>query len=254
MNTHQLIFELTPFSISISELQGTNATQKATLLFSGKTEHEMKGELTDFFQNQSFLNSYTDYSLSWVSDQSVLIPMSIFKNEYAATFFETCFVRKSLLSSVSYNVIQEKSLVNVFEIPSWITPFFVRKFPRIVILHGLTSLIRGEQDYPGKGHFVHLAIYKQFVYILIKENHHIQFSNSFSYKTADDVLYYTSFVLKQESLSVDMCTLKIHLAAECNNDITTDFIENWNLISDFKQINRLPITPNSLVKHHLSCV
>ena len=101
----------------------------------------------------------------------------------------------------------EFSGVNIYEIPVWVKSFFVTRFPRMLLQHEGTHLLRGLLA--GSTYKLKMVLSLQenhFILAAIKESE-IKYYNTFEYQTVEDVIYHVAHLLQQNNWTEDDGTL-----------------------------------------------
>ena len=136
--------------------------------------------------------------MSCSEKQTTLVPVNVFNESDKESIFVLSFGRQVQNDEIDYNRLPMQGVVNVFSIPLWVKSFFVMRFPRIVIQHEGTHLIRGVfsgQTFKLK---TKLVIHEAHFLLLIVQENNLQFYSSFEWSTLEDIVYYYSFSIQQQ--------------------------------------------------------
>jgi hypothetical protein len=247
-----LAFELTSHSFTISEIHEQEVNILTHCVFNSSSEREMKQEMQLAMSAIPMTQEYEFQTLSWVSKQCTLVPTSIFKASSIASIYSLCFTKEAITNDLDYNTIGEGNCVSIFEIPLWLKSFFVIRYPRIIIQHAMTNLVRSMLD-TGKGTNIHLSLFKDTFYLGIVKNNELLLTNVYEYTNEDDLLYFVSFAIQQNEISFDKGKIHLHLSQEADEELINKFYSKWNSMSNFKTYT-FQHSPNSLLKQQLTCV
>jgi hypothetical protein len=247
-----LAFELSSYSFTIAEIRNQEVFILNHTVFSSNTEREMKQDIQLAMSSIPVTVNYDDQTLSWVSKQCSVVPTSIFKASNSSAIYNACFSKEAIMNDLDYNVISEGNCVTVFEIPLWLKSFFVIRYPRIVIQHATSNLLRSAFEKMNRTE-IHLSVFNGFFTLVILKNNALVITNTYDYTNEDDLLYYVSFCIQQNELSFDKGTIHIHLSEEADKELVNLFYTKWKMISNFKSF-QLQNIPYSLTKQQLTCV
>lgn len=251
-NKLQLAFELSSVSFTISEIRNNEVLILNHTFFSGNTEREMKQDIQLALTVIPTTENYEEFTLSWVSKQCTVVPTPIFKASSMSAIYSTCFSKEAITNDLDYNVISEGNCVTIFEIPLWLKSFFVIRYPRIILQHSLSHLLRSVLE-KGNETEIHLAIYATYFHLVMVKSNVLLLANTYEYTNEDDLLYYTSFSIQQNEISFDKGNLYLHTSEESNKELVDLFYTKWKTISNFKSYT-IQNQSYSLIKQQLTCV
>lgn len=198
----QLTFVLSENALSVAALDGDQVTPLGTVVFQGRKDFQYKEQIQEFLAKLDInQKEYDEYSLSWFNPLSALVPMNIFGASSAEAIYKTCFTQETAANDIDYNRVSELSLVNVFDIPLWVKSFFVIRYPRIVMQHEGSHLLRGIFSGPTFKLGVHIVLHAQHFQLVIVKHNALLFYNTFEAHAVEDILYYTAFSLQQQGLN-----------------------------------------------------
>lgn len=201
--------------------------------FANKTDFYYKEQLQQLIDKHNFHNSeYEEHLLMWYSPVSTLIPMNLLENSNPKTLLEYSFSDQKLQYDADYNRIPELSIINIYEIPLWVKSFFVMRFPKIVMQHLGTGLIRGIFNTGSFKPTVHLFLAKQYALMLFVKHNELKLYNSFEYSNENDLIYYTLNALTQVDALNDSGAIILHSLADDDSAITEAFTANWAKLID----------------------
>ena len=254
MSKSHLAFLLSEHSLSVVELIDQSVFEIGSITFEGKKDFQYKEQIQSFLADKGLLNKeYDDYSLSWFSPLSTLVPMNVFGASSAKSIFQACFMKSMVTNDVDYNRIAELSLVNIFEIPLWAKSFFVIRYPRIVIQHEGSIFLRGIFSNATFKTGVHIVLHQQHCMILIVKQGNLLFYNTFESVHEEDVIYYLSFSLQQQNLLNDDLSLYMYDSKDCPEKRKDNILEQ---IKNLKELNKFSIidTNHLQFKYQQTCV
>lgn len=198
MQKNQLVFRISDSSFTGSLLQGEILTVLFHEHFQSKSEQACKEQLQRAIE-QADLTRYTidEVSLAWFSPYASLVPVNVFAVSDPKTLFHSTFESADERHEIDFNRISELGIVNVFDIPFWIKSFFVTRFPRIVLQHETTHVLRGIFSKPTFKPAIHLSIVDDWFQLIFVKHNQLLFYNTFHFTNAADILYYLSFSAQQ---------------------------------------------------------
>jgi hypothetical protein len=254
MSKTHLEFVLSETTFSATLIDGESITQLGSVRFLVKKEFQIKEQIQQFLESKDLINSeYDDYSLSWSSKLSTLVPMNIFAVSSAADIFHASFTNEIISNDIDYNRLAELSIVNIYEIPLWIKSYFVIRYPRIIIQHEGSHFLRGIFSNSTFKLGTHIVLHDtSFMLVLVKHSE-LLFYNQFDYSNEDDILYYLTFSLKQKQLLGEEGQLFIHETADANPDFKENFLSKVKLLTDLKKMTVMD-SKHLSVKYQNTCV
>ena len=168
-------------------------------LFKDKKDHSYKKQLEDFIAECGLRNlDFDEQTISWITIRSTLVPANIFGESNPEKIYRLCFGDETPKDHIDYNRIPEQGIVNLFEIPLWVKSFFVIKYPRSIIQHEGSHVIRGLFSEPSFKLKTTLVIYNDFFLMCIAKENKLQFYTVFDYHFIDDIVYHLMFTLQQK--------------------------------------------------------
>ena len=226
----------------------------SSLVFDATNDDQKKQAVSAHFDANSFLSDdYDDVTLAWSTKRSTLVPNNVFAESSPVSIFELCYGKQEVNDDIDYNRISELSIINVFEIPIWIKRFFVLKFPRIVIQHEGTHVLRSVMHQDTFKTKATVVLHKGYFQLTIVKHNNLEFYSYFDYQSHDDVLYHLLFTLQQKELTNEKGFLEFASGADADTTILSGIQENVKKIKDIDQLEvRLP--NNFISKSQLLCV
>ncbi len=254
MSKTHLEFILSETSFSASWMNENSVTFIGAITFQSKKDFQIKEQIQQFLESNELINTeYDEYSLSWSTRLSTLVPMNIFSVSSASDIFQACFTNEIISNDIDYNRLAELSIVNIYEIPLWVKSFFVIKYPRIIMQHEGSHFLRGIFS---NGTFklgIHLAFHENYFLLIVVKHNELLFYNHFDYNNEDDVLYYLTFTLKQKQLLGEEGQLFLHETKETNPNFMTHFLSNIKQLTDMKKLTVMD-SKHLSVKYQNTCV
>ena len=192
----------------VSDSSGIHLRKEYT--FSDKKDYRYKEQLEEYFSDSGLKNhDFDEYTVSWSAFRSTLIPANIFGESKPEVLFKLCYGSETPISHIDYNRIPEQGLVNLYEIPLWVKSFFVLKFPRSIIQHEGSHVVRGifsESSFKLKSTLIVYSNY--FLLTIVKENK-LHFYSMFDFQELDDIVYHLMFTLQQKDFIGETGTIQL---------------------------------------------
>jgi hypothetical protein len=222
--------------------------------FTDHQEHRIKEQLTAFFDKTGLRSAHFDeHILSWSVQKSTLIPSNVFSESTPDDLYRLCFGKPLDSGTIDYNRIPEHGIVNLFHLPSWVKSFFVLNFPRSIIQHEGTHLLRGILSQQAFRLKANLLIYPgYFLLTLVKENK-LLFYSQFDQNSPEDIVYHTLFVLQQKELMEEPLRIEICNGVGIDHVICDEVILNLNKIASL-QAREISYSGELIQKSILLCV
>ena len=222
--------------------------------FTDRQEHRIKEQLREFFDKTGLkLAHFDEHLVSWSVQKSTLIPSNVFSESTPDDLYRLCFGKPSESGTIDYNRIPEHGIVNLFQLPSWVKSFFVLNFPRSIIQHEGSHLLRGILAQNAFRLKASLIIYPgYFLLTLVKENK-LLFYSQFDQQSPEDIIYHTFFVLQQKELMDEQIRVEVCNGVGVDRSICDEVIVNMNKISSLKT-SELSYSGELIQKSILLCV
>lgn len=210
MSKNHLAIDINASAVRFVKLNGDFVLQEKVFSFLDKQDYRYKQQLEDFWNQTGWKEpDFDDISLSWSEKQTTLVPANVFNESDKESIFLLSYGKTVQNEEIDYNRIPMQGLVNVYSIPFWVKSFFVLRFPRIVIQHEGTHLIRGlfsGQTFKLKSKLV--LHENHFLLVMAKENN-LKFYSSFEWNTIEDIVYYYSFSIQQQGYNQQLNELEV---------------------------------------------
>lgn len=253
MNQH-LGINISESYVEFSVLKGSTVAKRMGFPYSGKTNDDRKNAVRAIIDEQSELSQdFENVTLAWCHTHSTLVPSSVFSESTPQEIFRLCFGEDTDQRTIDHNRIFELSVVNVYAVPDWIKSLFVIKFPRIIMQHAGTHQIRevlGSNAFYPKAT---LVIHEDFFRITITHHNELAFYSSFSYQTAEDIVYHLNFVLQQKEMLNQKGTIELSVATNGEKATAESVLAALERIQHLKQMKQ-ELKDAFLIKSQLLCV
>lgn len=201
---HQLSIELTDSKIRFAILKDKSIVKN----FSENIKEKSRSEVERVIKSNDDLQfDFGDVTLSFSEQKSTLVPVQMISESKPEKLFKFCY--GDVKENIDYNRIPELGVANIFQIPLWVKSAFVINFPVINIYHANTIFLKGifnETVFKPKAH---LLIYEDHFNLVLVSKTHLLLSNSFTFKSDDDVVYHLLFALDQKE--IDRKEVEAHL-------------------------------------------
>jgi hypothetical protein len=253
MEGKQLAIELSPSSVRLTSLNSGQVSAIHSFDFSEKQDFRYKEQLDQIFEESGLKNSpHDEYTVSWTSEKTTLVPGNVFGETDAESVFRLCFGNQTASQDIDYNRIPEAGLINVFEVPYWVKSYFVLRHPRSIIQHESTMVLRNLMQNPAYRLKILLIPYeKHFLLTLVKDGK-LQFYSVFDYQQAEDILYHFMFTLQQKELLQEGDLIWVN-GLGANSALKEAFIEQYQRVSELKKI-QLSFNQEFILNSHKLCV
>lgn len=254
MNKTHLEFILSEYSLTAVKASGDTFEPIGFLKFSAKKEFQIKEQIQQFLSDHQLTETeFDEYSLSWFSPSSTLVPMNVFGASSAVDIFHACYTKPVVTNDIDYNRIAELSLVNVYDIPLWVKSFFVIRYPRIVLQHEGSVFLRGIFATSSFPLSVHIVLHQQHFILTIVKHNRLLFYNIYECGNENDLLYYLTFSLQQQNLTREEGNLFIYPSEEAGDELFNNTLSGIAKINDLKHLT-IRDTENSPYKYQQLCV
>ena len=253
MSSRQLAIELSEVGVRFSEISmGVISTFEH--LFKDRQEYKFRDVMDEFYAQTGLKEKdFDEYTLSWSAERSTLVPSNIFGESNPVELFNLCFGKDIPAGTIDYNRIPEHGIVNIYQIPDWVKSYIVTRFPRTVLQHENSHLIRGLfADSTFRLAILLIPYGTYFSLIMAKENKLI-YSSHFDYQSIEDVVYHLAFVLQQKELMNQEGKLRITQGIGSGSEFSEELI---NQLSKFPDLSKLTLLndPHFITNAQRLCV
>lgn len=182
----------------------------------------------------------TDFESVFVVHQNYLntiVPNKVFdKNELAAYLKFT--VKTLATDAFDYDEISSIAAKNVYVPYTNINNFLFQNFGAFEFKHHATVLIEKLLKH-NKGKQMYLHVSKNHMDIVVLNDDHLQFYNSFEYNSKEDLIYYVLFTAEQLKMDTEEFRLTLLGDIEKDSDLYTILYKYIRHISFFESGNTL---------------
>ena len=186
----QLAIEISENAVRFARLLDTEVQSVDVFFFKDKTDVRYKEQLDDIVKDKGYRNEeFDDYSLSWCSSFSSLLPNNVYSEVNEEDVISLAFKDKIPHDSIDHNRIPELSIVNIFSIPLWVKSFFVIRFPRIVMQHEGSHLLHGLLSAGSFNLQVAIVLHEDNFNITISNKNELLFYSYFDYQNIQLYFY-----------------------------------------------------------------
>ena len=172
-----------------------------------------------FNSNKELTKSYNDVLVLHSNNLSAFVPTELFDEDYLASYlqfntkvFETDFF--------TFDSLVPHKINNVYIPYVNMNNFFIDHFGTFTYKHSSTILVAElleiSKKYSNKTMFV--AVSEAHFEIVVAQNEHLLFYNSFEYQTPEDFIYYLLFTAEQLQLNTE--TFDLQLLGDISEDST----------------------------------
>lgn len=199
MSKRHLAIEIHTGAVRFIKLDGSFVVSHHDFKFTDRQDYRYNPQLTDFLEQAGIKEiDFDESSISWADKQSTLVPSNVFNESTAQDILTLSYGNKFEGNEVDYNRIIDPNVVNVHYLPFWLKSFFVVKFPRVVIQHEATHLLRGLFKGATFKLKALLVIHEDYFTCILVKHNNLSFYSNFEFSTLDDIVYYLSFTLQQK--------------------------------------------------------
>lgn len=253
MEGKQLVIELSPSTVRLTSLHAGQISAYHQFVFSEKQDFRYKEQLDGFFEESGLKSQVHDeYTVSWNSEKTTLVPGNVFGETDAESVFRLCFGAKTASQDIDYNRIPEAGLINVFEVPYWVKSYFVLRHPRSVIQHESTMVLRNLMQNPAYRLKILLIPYENHFMLTIVKDGKMQFYSVFDYQQAEDILYHFMFTLQQKECLQEGDLIWVN-GIGADPSLQEKFQEQMKRVHDLQKIN-LTVDEAYILNSHKLCV
>lgn len=252
MAHNHLAIDINTSAVRFVKLKGDFVLDEKSFDFTDKQDYRYQSQLEDFWNQTTWKElDFEKVSLSWSEKQTTIVPANVFNESDKNALFSLTFGTKTPINEIDYNRLPIQGVVNVYALPSWVKSFFVLRFPRIVMQHEGTHLIRGVFEGQTFKLKTKLILHKEHFLLLVVKENNLKFYSAFDWTTLEDIVYYFSYTNQQLGYDQQLNELEVALGVGVTEDLEKlktliESIQNKNI--DFKISNLL------VEKHQLSCV
>ncbi len=254
MSKKQLVVDINRYAVRFVRMVDSHSEQQFTFLFTDKSDFGYKDQLSAFIDKTDFRTlDWDEFSLSWFSEKTSVLPSAIFSETSPQTIFELAYGSDTDEKDIDFNRLPEFSGVNVYEIPVWVKSFFVTRFPRMVLQHEGTHIIRGLLEGPKFKLKIILSLHENHFILAAVKDSELQYYNSFAYQTVEDIIYHAAHLLQQNQWSEAEGQLHIIPFLLEENNSAALAKDLFDKVPTFKNL-KTTVEPELIHQYQLLCV
>lgn len=222
--------------------------------FNDRKDYRYKEQLTEFLIESGLKElEYDECVVSWSSFRSTLIPANVFGESKPEHLFRLCYGNDIPASEIDYNRIPEQGVVNLYEIPLWVKSFFVIKYPRSIIQHEGSHMIRGIFSEPSFKLRSTIIVYQNYFLMSIVKENKLQFYSMFEFQTTDDIVYHLMFTLQQKEFIQENSTIQLYSGVGSSSELENELSQKLKSLPDMKN-NSILILNDFIINSQKLCV
>jgi hypothetical protein len=245
----QLCFEVgnTNFSFAEINLSNKEILRSGHIDLNSRSVELKKEDILALLKQHDLTEFDGEVSLSFIGSKTTLVPQNIFGDTSAKAVFELCFGESD--ENIEHKRFYEQTLVNVYEIADWVKLLFVVRYPRIIIEHETTHVLRGIFNAPSFEPAIHIVPNNEHFSIFACSKNSIDFFNTFEFENAHDLLYYTMSAWNNSPYETKQVKLRWH--QNQTDELLNDF---QDLLKKVKKETEFEFQTVNKIKHQLLCV
>jgi hypothetical protein len=253
MKSH-LAIELSEHAVHFARLNDGQVQSVDKFSFKDKIDYRYKEQLDQFLIEKGLREiEFDEYSLSWYSIHSTLLPNNVFGESKPEDLFRLCYSEDIPSGDIDYNRIPELSVVNVFAIPHWVKSFFVIKFPRIVIQQEGSHLLHG--IFAGSTFKMKavICLHRDSFSLVIAHANELEFYSQFVFQSLDDIVYNFMFTLQQKNFFDQNGSIVVYNGVGGNEGQDEELKSRLSVLKDLKSF-AIKISDHLLLNYQTLCV
>lgn len=192
-------------------------------------------------------------SMAWVDSHTTLIPAQVFGESNPKAIASLCFGEITQESCVDYNRIAEHGIVNVYSMSDWIKRFFIKRYPRIILQHSGSHLIRKMLVNDAFKLKISLILAGDVCLLCMTNQNKLIHYSCIDYSVPEDLVYHTTFALKQQDLLEEKGRILVDAISRNDEQQIDRFME---LVKGIKDLSNFACEriPDLLPKSQQLCV
>jgi len=167
-------------------------------------EEQLAKKISELTQQSSILKKvdFRNVTVLFGGNRFTFIPSALFKEDDAKDFF---YFNQPRIENeaIHHDRMRGYDAVNVFGVPGSLHAAFSKLFEKFSVHHHLSAVMEGARMVPSKQSasplFIH--IHSSMMDIVVLNERKLVFANSFSFASADDVIYFVMMVCEQLALN-----------------------------------------------------
>lgn len=205
-------------SFLVQNASGTVSFYKEIKTETPNTPEELEALLIKEIELNSVLNeTFSKVTLVYHTEMTTVVPTPLFDSTQPSEYLK--FNTKILATDfIAYDEIKSKEITVVFVPYMNINNYFFDTYGAFTYLHANTVLLENLllNNNSANKQQVTLYIQKGLFTMCYVNNSKLVYSNSYTYNTPQDLVYYTMFTLEQ--LKLDPNSIDVHLCGEINSE------------------------------------
>lgn len=236
------------FAYSVVNRSSKEIIDADKIALTSRVAEDNKSTIKELLDKKGLLSFSGEVSLAIIGDKTTLVPQNVFGESSAKDIFKLCFGEKQV--EIDYNRFPEQGLVNIYETIDWVKSFFVIRYPSIIMQHENTHVLRAIFSGPTFSPIVHLVMEAEYFSLLITSKNKLDFYNVFEYKSIEDIIYHTIFVMEQKEMNEASLKLVVHGSMQ-HEQLSKELKEQMQRIRPNKSVDT---ELKEKIKHQLFCV
>jgi hypothetical protein len=246
-----LKFNISPEGLDWIDVSESSGYKRIS--FKEQLDHSYRQQLDAFYAEFLAGKTCEECTVSWSGKRSTLVPQNVYGASSSESIFRLCFGDNFVKRELDFNRLALAALVNVFEMPDWIKGFFIVKYPKSILQHEGTLVVRSVLEMSDKEVKLVLIVHPNHCLLVIKNQQQLVFYNYFDYQNEDDILYYLTFTLQQSGLLGKSGNAWLCNGVGDHDELIAKCITNAERITDLKSLS-FECDPAFMVKSHKLCV
>lgn len=227
MSTKQLTITLSRTSVQIAEVLRSmeETTHLASYVFTSSLPADYKSQLAKFIEELDWISEYEEVTLAWCTQTAFLVPMRLFQETDKKELMHLVVGTNVEEQNLDYNRLPEMEVVMLYDIPLWVKSFFIPRFPRILVQHESSMILR---EFAQRSTFqlsIRICCADEYFSVLIMDKNELVFCNSFEYQSSEDIVYYFLNVLQQLNLKDEKGKIETYFSNERSKEIVLSATE-----------------------------
>jgi hypothetical protein len=248
----QLIFEITSSRISAFQWDGSSLQTLVSLPCLNKTDFGYKETFLQLIAAIPTQQEYTSYSCSYAATNFTLVPSPLFATNKADKLLQFTLSESIPKGETDYNRLLEWNAVAVYQLPLWIKSVLIVKYPRIVIQHELTHVLRGLQGGAISSTKIEIVLQEEIFLLVIRKGGAIVHATAQVYQAIEDVLYQTLTCIQKlaitEKTVLTLSTSQEDILAKANQFVAlASKLPPFNLVT-------FDLSPYKHIQYQTLCV
>lgn len=206
------------FRLLVQNAQGRGVYLEDYAFPSLLANQPLTGLLPNLFRDNPLLSAgpWQEVRISINSSAFTLVPQPLFRKEYAGSYL--ALMRGSALSAHEFAQAYThagEGFLSVFNLEHPLADYFSEVYPLqpLTYVHQISSLLMATADLDRRmltPDNVYLYFEDEYVTIVYRKNHQLQYCNRFGYKNVQDLTYYVLYMLDEQGLSHETTTLSLY--------------------------------------------